>query len=95
MANPYGAAKEAGGPAKVAGAGVRDVVIATDCLLRQHGYWARSWAAYDTVSTVGLVNHTGVGARTHHNGARLCPKQEGSVPNIVSLQNKELYLCIK
>lgn len=71
VADSYGAAKEAGGPAKVAGAGVSDVVIATDRLLRRHGYWARSCAAHDTVSTVGLVRHTGVGTWAHHIGARL------------------------
>lgn len=71
VADSYGAAEEAGGPAEVAGAGVGDVVVATDGLLGQHGYWARSCAAHDTVSTVGLVSHTGVGTWTHHVGARL------------------------
>lgn len=69
VADSYGAAQEAGGPAKVAGAGVSDVVIATDWLLRQHGYWARCCAAHDAVGTVGLVSHAGVSSRTHHIGA--------------------------
>lgn len=69
VADSYGAAKEAGGPAEVAGAGVSDVVIATDCLLRWHGDWARSCAAHDTVSAVGLISHTGVSTWTHHVGA--------------------------
>lgn len=69
VADSNGAAEEAGGPAEVAGAGISDVVIATDCLLRQHGDWARSGAAHDTVSAVGLVGHTGVGPGTHHTGA--------------------------
>lgn len=34
VADSNGAAEEAGGPAEVAGAGVSDVVIAADCLLR-------------------------------------------------------------
>lgn len=72
VADSYGAAEEAGGPAQVAGAGVCDVVVATDRLLRQHGYLAGSCAAHDAVSAVGLVSHTGVGAWTHHVGARLC-----------------------
>lgn len=69
VADSNGAAEEAGGPAEVAGAGVSDVVIAADCLLRQHGDWARSCAARDTVSAVGLVSHAGVGTGTHHAGA--------------------------
>lgn len=69
VADSYGATEEAGGPAEVAGAGVGDVVIATDCLLSQQWYWARSCAAHDTVSAVGLVSHTGVGTWTHHVGA--------------------------
>lgn len=71
VADSYGAAQEAGGPAEVAGARVGDVVIATDWLLRRHGYWAGNGAAHDTVSTVGLVGHTGVSSRTHHVGAGL------------------------
>lgn len=76
VADSYGAAEEAGGPAEVAGAGVSDVVIATNCLLRQHGYWARGCAAHDAVGAVGLVSHTGVGTWTHHVGARLCAGHE-------------------
>lgn len=64
-----GASKEARGPAEVAGAAVGDVVIATDLLLRWHRYRARGCAAHDTVSTVGLVSHTGVGTGAHHVGA--------------------------
>lgn len=88
VADSYGAAKEAGGPAKVAGAGVSDVVIATDRLLRRHGYWARSCAAHDTVSTVGLVRHTGVGTWAHHIGARLCAMHEEKVR-----RKKVEYFC--
>lgn len=76
VADSYGAAEEAGGPAEVAGAGVSDVVVAADLLLRRHGDWARSRAARDTVSTVGLVSHAGVGAWTHHVGARLCARHD-------------------
>lgn len=71
VADSYGAAEEAGGPAEVAGARVGDVVIATDRLLGRHGVWARSCAAHDAVSTVGLVGHAGVRTRTHHVGAGL------------------------
>lgn len=71
VADAYGAAEEAGGPAEVAGARVGDVVIATDCLLSQQWYWAGSRAAHDTVSAVGLVGHAGVCAWTHHVGAGL------------------------
>lgn len=71
VADSYGAAQEAGGPAEVAGAGVSDVVIATNWLLRRHGYWARCCAAHDAMSTVGLVSHTGMSTWTHHVGARL------------------------
>lgn len=76
VADSYGAAQEAGGAAKVARARVGDVVISTDGLLRRHGYWARCSAAHDTVSTIGLVGHTGVSPRTHHVGARLCSGHE-------------------
>lgn len=69
VSDSYGAAEEAGGPAEVAGAGVSDVVIATDGLLRQQGYWTRCCAAHDAVSAVGLVGHTGVSSWTHHVGA--------------------------
>lgn len=71
VADSYGAAEEAGGPAEVAGARISDVVIATDCLLRRHGYWAGSSAAHDAVGAVGLVSHAGVSSWTHHVGARL------------------------
>lgn len=71
-----GAAEEAGGPAEVAGAGVSDVVIATYCLLRECWDWARSCATHNTMSTIGLVSHTGVGTWTHHVVARLCAKHE-------------------
>lgn len=69
VADSYGAAQEAGGPAEVAGARVGDVVIATDLLIGRHGYRARSGSAHDAVCTVGLVGHTGVGSRTHYIGA--------------------------
>lgn len=69
VADSDGAAEEAGGPAEVASAGISDVVIAADCLLRQCRNWARSCAAHDAVSAVGLVSHAGVGTRTHHIGA--------------------------
>lgn len=71
-----GAAEEAGSPAEVAGAGVSDVVIATDRLLREHWDLARSCATHNTVSTIGLVSHAGVGPWTHHAGARLCAKHK-------------------
>lgn len=60
----------------MAGAGVRDVVVAADGLLGQHGDRAGSRAAHDAVGTVGLVGHAGVGAWTHHVGARLCGRDE-------------------
>ena len=69
VSNSYGVAEEAGGPAEVAGTKISHVVIATDRLLRQHGYWTRCSAAHDAVSTVGLVSHTGVSSWTHHIGA--------------------------
>lgn len=69
VAHSDGAAQEAGGPAEVAGAGVRDVVVATDGLLGQRGDRAGSRAAHDAVGAVGLVGHAGVGAWTHHVGA--------------------------
>lgn len=69
VADSYGAAEEAGGPAEVAGARVSDVIIATDLLLGRHGDWAWCSTAHDTVSTVGLVGHTGVGSWTHYVGA--------------------------
>lgn len=69
VADSYGAAEEAGGAAEVAGTGVSDVVVATDRLLRHHGYRAGSRAAHDTMSTVGLVGHAGVGTWAHHIGA--------------------------
>lgn len=71
MADSYGAAEEAGGPAEVAGARVGDVVVAADGLLGHHGYWAGGRAAHDAVGAVGLVGHTGVGTRAHHVGAGL------------------------
>lgn len=74
VADAYGASKEAGGPAEVARALVGDVVVSTDQLLRRHGCWARCGAAHDTVSTVGLIGHAGVGSRAHDVGARLCKK---------------------
>lgn len=77
MADSNGASKEAGCPAEVAGTRVSDIVIATDCLLRWHGNWTRSCAAHDTVSTVGLVSHTGVGTWAHHVGAWFCVRHEG------------------
>lgn len=66
VADSYGASQEAGGPAQVTGAGVCDIVIATDGLLGGHRDGAGGCAAHDTVSTVGLVSHAGVGTRTHH-----------------------------
>lgn len=69
MADSYGAAEEAGGPAEVTGARVGDVVVATDWLLGRHGYWARRGAAHDAVGAVGLVGHAGVSSWTHHVGA--------------------------
>lgn len=69
VSNSYGVAEEAGGPTEVAGTKISHVVIATDRLLRQHGYWTRCSAAHDAVSTVGLVSHTGVSSWTHHIGA--------------------------
>lgn len=72
VADSYGAPQEAGGPAQVAGAGVSDVVIATDGMLRGHRDWAGGCAAHDTVSTVGLVRHTSMSTWTHHLRARLC-----------------------
>lgn len=71
VADSYGAPQEAGGPAQVAGAGVSDVVIATDGMLRGHRDWAGGCAAHDTVSTVGLVRHTSMSTWTHHLRARL------------------------
>lgn len=71
VADSYGAAEEASGPAEVTGAGVGDVVVAADRLLRRHGDWARCCAAHDAVSAVGLVGHAGVSPRAHHVGARL------------------------
>lgn len=76
VADSYGAAEEAGSPAEVAGAWVSDVVITTDRVLRQHGYWARCSAAHDTVSAVGLVGHTGVSSWTHNIRARLWGNKE-------------------
>lgn len=75
VADSYGAAQEAGGPAEVAGAAVGDVVVATDGLLSEYGHWAGGGAAHDAVGAVGLVGHAGVGARTHHVGAGLCAEQ--------------------
>lgn len=69
VADSYGAAEEAGRPAEVAGARVRDVVVATYGLLRRQGYGARHGAAHDAVSAVGLVSHASVCSRTHHVGA--------------------------
>lgn len=71
VADSYGAAKKAGGPAKVAGSGISDVVIAADWLLRWHGYRARGCATHDTMGTICLVSYTGVGTWTHHIRARL------------------------
>lgn len=71
VADSYGAAEEAGGPAEVAGTGVSDVVVAADGLLGQHGYRAGSRAAHDAVGAVGLVGHAGVCTWAHHVGARL------------------------
>lgn len=89
-----GAAEEAGGPAEVAGAGVSDVVIATDCLLRERWDLARSCATHNTVSTIGLVSHTGVGTWTHHTGARLCAKHKDII--LAKKKKCDLYLlCIK
>lgn len=71
MTHSYGAPQKAGGSAEVAGARVGDVVIATDRQLGLQRYWAGGHAAHDTVGTVSLVRHTGVGTRAHHVGARL------------------------
>lgn len=71
MTHSYGLSHEAGGPAQVAGAGVSDVVVTTDGLLRRHGDRARCRAAHDTVSAVCLVSHTSVCPRTLHFGAGL------------------------
>lgn len=71
VADSYGASEEAGGPAEVAGAGIGDIVVATDCLLRRHRDRARRGAAHDAVGAVGLVGHAGVGSWTNHAGARL------------------------
>lgn len=76
VADSYGAAQEAGGTTEVAGAGVRDVVVPTDGLLRRHGYRARHRAAHDAVGAVGLVRHAGVSPRTHDVGARLCARHD-------------------
>lgn len=72
VAHADGAAQEASCPAQVAGAGVGDVVVATDGLLGQHGDGAGGCAAHDAVGAVGLVGHAGVGTRAHHVGAGLC-----------------------
>lgn len=72
VADAYGAAQEAGGPAEVAGARVGDVVVAADLLLGHRGDRARGGAAHDAVSAVGLVGHAGVRPGTHHVGAGLC-----------------------
>lgn len=69
VADSYGTAEEAGGSAEVAGAGVGDVVIATDWLFGWEGYWARGCAAHDAVSAVCLVCNTGVGTWANHVGA--------------------------
>lgn len=76
VADSYGAAEEAGGPAEVTGAGVSDVVVAADGLLRRHGDLTRGRAAHDAVGAVGLVGDAGVGAWTHHVGARLCGEED-------------------
>lgn len=97
VADSYGASEEAGGPAEVAGAWVSDVVIATDLLLRWHWDRARSCAAHDAVSAVGLVSHTGVGTWTHHAGARLFAVSlvhdlQVRVPHAASHQQSTLIL---
>lgn len=71
VADPDGAAQEAGGSAEVAGAGVGDVVIAADGLLRLAGYGAWHGATHDAVSAVGLVGHACVRSWTHNVGAGL------------------------
>lgn len=72
VAHTDGAAQEAGGAAEVAGAGVGDIVVPADGLLRHYGDGTRRRAAHDAVGTVGLVCDAGVCAGTHHIGARLC-----------------------
>lgn len=69
MADAYGSASKAGGPAQVASAGVGEVIVATDGGLRGHGAGAGGCATHHTVGTIGLVSHTCVGARAHHIGA--------------------------
>lgn len=69
MAHSYGATEEAGGTAQVAGAWVGDVIVAADGLTSMHRHWALSRAAHNTVGTVGLVRHTGVGSWAYHIGA--------------------------
>lgn len=71
VADADGASQEAGGSAQVAGAGVGDVVVAADGLLRLDGHGARHGAAHDAVRAVGLVGHAGVRPGTHHVGAGL------------------------
>lgn len=87
MADAYGPAPEAGGSAEVAGAGVGDVVVATDGVLGCHGHRAGGRATHDTVGTVGLVSHAGVCARAYHIGARLLrgkkqPSEKDVIKNI-------------
>lgn len=69
MTNANGAPTEAGGPAQVAGAGIGDVVVATDGLLCDQGQWAEGSAAHDTVGALCLVCDTGVSAWAHNLGA--------------------------
>lgn len=76
VTHSYGAPQEAGGSAEVAGAGVGDVVVATDRHLGLQRYWAGGCAAHDTVGTVSLICHTGVGTWAHHIGARLWTEHE-------------------
>lgn len=69
MTHSYGAAKEAGGTAQMAGTWIGDVIVSADGLAGDQGHWALSRAAHHTVSTVGLVCHAGVGAGAHYIGA--------------------------
>lgn len=71
VADSYGSTQEAGRPAKVAGTGIGDVIIAADGLLTGHGYGAGHGTTHHAVGTIGLVGHTCVGPRAHHVGARL------------------------
>lgn len=76
VTDAYGASEETSGPAQVAGALVGDVVVSTDQLLGWYGCWAGRSPAHDTVSTVGLIRHTGVSSRAHHICARLCKRRK-------------------